>query len=619
MRIRILLLWVCVLSGLSLKAQDYKVLSMEPLPYDMTARENNKKDERGRECAVLRIATQNITPEQRTSFHFECDYASFAVERQIVGGEIWVWVSPGMKTLKMRSVIGNVDLHTANYGITVEALHTYKIVLQGTGVSPDNTITKQYLVFDVTPKDALITVNGEPWTVIDGYATKYVDFGTYEYRIEAKDYHPISERVDVYDADNKVTVKKSLEPAFGFLKIEGDNALLSKANIYIDNAKNTEVLRTPQKLSSGQHIVRILHSMYKPYEQTVTINDNQTNTLKVNLNANFASITLAVDAEAEIWVNGEKKGVRTWTGNLEAGSYVMECRMKDCKSTRVEKSVTADMNGQTITLEVPQPLTGMLVLNSIPPMAEIYIDGERKGETPMRFNKLTLGKHSLRIVKQGYKPVNKTFTIEDGKTLELEEKLEAEVPVAVKPEKPKEEKKEEKKVEPEPKPKKEKPVMPAVPSVWFATANFAYSLSPQASFGVTFGQVKRFGWFVSAMSNFSFKALQNDYIADADGYVNGNYPAYSGESCSTRISILAGGMMKVANPLYVRVGVGYGMRVKSWYTADGYLVKMSDDSWSGIDLTAGLQLHLSGFVLSLDAVTTSFKDVEAKIGVGWSF
>ena len=593
---------------MSLKAQDYKVLSMECLTSDMTAREQIKEDERGRKCAVLRIATQYITPEQRKSFHFQCDHASFEVDHQIVGGEIWVWVSPGLKTLEMRSTIGTVDLHPAEYGITVEALNTYRIVLQGTGISPDNTITKQFLVFDVTPKDAMITVNNEPWPVTDGYAQKYVDFGTYEYRIEAKDYHTFTSNVDVYDPDKKVTVKKSLEPAFGFLKIEGDDAVLSKANIYIDNAKNTEVLRTPQRLGSGQHTVRILHSMYIPFEQTVTINDNETNTLKVNLNANFASITLAVNAEAEIWVNGEKKGVRTWTGNLESGSYVIECRMKDCKSTRVEKIITADMNGQTIALEVPQPLTGILVLNSIPPMAEIYIDSERKGETPMRFNKLTVGKHSLRLVKQGYKPINKTFIIEDGKTLELEETMEAEAHVVEKP-------KEKKDVL---NPKEEKPVDSTIPSVWFTTANFAYSMAPQVSFGFSVGQVKRFGWFLSVMSNFGFKAMQYDYTADADGLVDDNILLYNGESCSTRLSFLAGGMMRMADPLYVRVGAGYGMRVKSWYTEDGYLVKMSEDSWSGIDLTAGVQLHLKGFVLSLDAVTTSFKDVEAKVGVGYS-
>ena len=597
----------------TLKAQDYKVLSMESLPLDMTAREHIKQDERGRQCAVFRIATQNITPEQRMGFHFECDWNSFVVERQIVDGQIWVWVSPGLKTLKIKhTTLGQWDLHTSNYAIMVEALHTYKIVLQGTATTSNtNAITKQFLVFDITPKDAMLTVNGTPWPVIDGIAQKMVDFGTYEYRIEAKDYHAVTGKVDVFDPDNKVTVKKSLAPAFGYLKIEGDRDILSKASVYIDNANGSDALQSPQRLGSGQHEVRVLHPMYQAYQQTVTIKDNETYTLKVNLNANFANVTLKVDADAEIWVNGEKKGIRSWTGNLEAGSYIVECRMKDCKPTREEMDITADMNGQTLTLPVPQPLTGMLVLNSTPAMAEIYIDGERKGETPMRINKLNVGKHSLRLVKEGYKPLNKSFNIEDGKTLELEEKMEAEAPVVVKPEKPKKEEK----LNPE----KEKPAKPTAPSVWFATANAAYSLTPQASFGFSVGQVKRFGWFFSAMSNFGFKALQYNYTADANGYVDGEYPYYTGEKCNMRISVMGGAMMKVAEPLYLRAGVGYGQRVKSWYISDGRLVKMSDDSWTGVDVSLGAQLHLKGVVLSLEAVTTSFKDVEAKVGVGYSF
>ena len=603
MKIRLLLLALLTFSALFLQAQDYKVVSMESLPLDMTAREHPKQDERGRQCAVLRIATQNIPLEWRESFHFECDYASFVVERQIVEGEIWVWVSPGMKTLRIKSKLGNVDLHTANYGIVkVEPLHTYRIVLRGTAMGPmtGNTVTKQFLLFDVTPKDAMVTVNGRPWAVSDGVAQKMVDFGTYDYRIEALDYHPVEGRIEVDDPDNRVVVKKVLVPAFGFLKIEGDKDLLSQASIYIDNANGAGALDTPQKLGSGQHKVRILHPMYKPYEQTVVITDNETNTLSVNLNANYANVTLQVDADAEIWVNGEKKGVRNWTGNLEAGSYVIECRMKDHKTTRMEQDITLEMSGETLTLEVPEPLTGMLVLSSTPAMASIFIDGESKGDTPMRFNKLPVGRHTLRIEKQGYKPLRKEIVIEEDKTLELDEHLEAEAVME--------------------KPKKEpKPIQPEAKNTWFVTANAAYSLATQPSFGFSVGQVKRFGWFLSAMSNFSFKAMQYDFTADAEGFAEGEYPYYTDELCKTRISVIAGAMMKVAGPLYLRAGVGYGTRTLSRYADNGKLVKMSADSWTGVDMSLGAQLHLKGFVLSLEAVTTNFKDVEGKIGVGACF
>ena len=112
--------------------------------------------------------------------------------------------------------------------------------------------------------------------------------------------------------------------------------------------------------------------------------------------------------------------------------------------------------------------------------------------------------------------------------------------------------------------------------------------------------------------------MQYNYTADANGYVDGEYPYYTGEKCNMRISVMGGAMMKVAKPLYLRAGVSYGMRVISWYTKDN-LVKMPDDSWTGVDVSLGAQLHLKGFVISLEAVTTSFKDVEGKVGVGYAF
>ena len=211
MRIRLLLLLTFVLSVFSLKAQDYKVLSMESLPLDMTAREHIKQDERGRQCAVLRISTQKITPEERQGFHFECDYASFAVERQIVEGEVWVWVSPGLKTLKIKHAqLGNVELHTANYGLTIEPLHVYKIVLQGTMTS-NNEVVQQYLAFQISPTDAELEVDGEIWPLSSrGTARRRVNEGTYQYKVTALDCEDVESTVTV--ADSAVVVTVTLRP-----------------------------------------------------------------------------------------------------------------------------------------------------------------------------------------------------------------------------------------------------------------------------------------------------------------------------------------------------------------------------------------------------------------------
>ncbi len=211
MRIRLLLLLAFMLSVFALKAQDYKVLSMESLPLDMTAREHIKQDERGRQCAVLRISTQRITPEERQGFHFECDYASFAVERQIVEGEVWVWVSPGLKTLKIKHAqLGNVELHTANFGLTIEPLHVYKVVLQGTMAS-NNEVVQQYLAFQITPTDAELEVDGEIWPLSSrGTARRRVNEGTYQYKVTALDCEEVEGTAVV--ADSAMVVSVTLKP-----------------------------------------------------------------------------------------------------------------------------------------------------------------------------------------------------------------------------------------------------------------------------------------------------------------------------------------------------------------------------------------------------------------------
>ena len=167
------------------------------------------------------------------------------------------------------------------------------------------------------------------------------------------------------------------------------------------------------------------------------------------------------------------------------------------------------------------------------------------------------------------------------------------------------------------------PVAPQKPverRVTFVTANAAYSFAPQASFGLSVGQVKRFGWFVSMMTNGNFSGFSYAGDCDAQGYTSEGYLlAYSGEVSKMRLSVIGGGVIHVAKPLYARVGIGYGNRTLRWKTESGKWMRNADFSTAGLDLSAGLQLHLKGFVVSTEAVTTNFKTLEAKIGLGYSF
>ena len=154
----------------------------------------------------------------------------------------------------------------------------------------------------------------------------------------------------------------------------------------------------------------------------------------------------------------------------------------------------------------------------------------------------------------------------------------------------------------------------------FVTLNAALSPEPQFSFGFSVGQVKRLGWFVSVMSNGNFEGFSSAGDCDRDGYVEGGYlMQYSGVTSKMRLSVMAGGLMRIAGPLYARVGVGYGIRTLRWKTVDEEWYRNTAFCHRGVDLSAGLQLHLGRFVATAEAVTTRFQSVEAKVGVGMTF
>lgn len=153
----------------------------------------------------------------------------------------------------------------------------------------------------------------------------------------------------------------------------------------------------------------------------------------------------------------------------------------------------------------------------------------------------------------------------------------------------------------------------------FVTANAAINKYGDLSFGLTLGKVNKYGWFASVMSSFDFNGLNTAFECDAEGYVNGYYPVYTGKESVTSLSAIVGIMVKVYRPLSVRLGAGYGMRTISHETLDNKWIKDTSFSVNGVDVQLGLQCNFGGFVLSVDGVATNFKQFEAKIGLGYGF
>lgn len=286
---------------------------------------------------------------------------------------------------------------------------------------------QQFVVFNVTPADALVEFNGEMLFVADGMAQKLARFGTYTYKVIAKDYHPAEGRITVDDVNQKKVVNVSLKPAFGWIDISGSS--VDGAIVYIDDKMVGKAPLKSDKVASGVHNVKIVREMYRNYESSVTVTDGAVAELRPVLAADFETVTLTTDADSEIWINEQQRGTGSWTGDLGTGSYIVECRKPNHRTTSETITVSPGMSVTKISLKSPQPIYGVLSIMSAPGNAEVWLDGENIGLTPIYLPQILIGSHTLKLTKSGCADWTGNVNVAEGQIAEINATLQSGAPV----------------------------------------------------------------------------------------------------------------------------------------------------------------------------------------------
>ena len=218
-------------------------------------------------------------------------------------------------------------------------------------------------------------------------------------------------------------VKEEVRQQYLVFELEPKNATLEvNDQLWSVDADGTAL----QFVDLGTYTYRVRAANYETDAGVVTVDDpdpDHPKTVKVKLKSNFAEVTLKVDADAEIWVNNDKKGVRSWTGSLGKGTYKIECKQEGHETSMISREITAEMNGQTITLPAPRPIYGSLNVESTPIGATIYIDGKEMGKTPRYINEVLVGQRALRLVKEGYEEYSETVSVAKGERKQVKATL----------------------------------------------------------------------------------------------------------------------------------------------------------------------------------------------------
>jgi formylglycine-generating enzyme required for sulfatase activity len=393
-------------------AQELMIRSFSEKSADLSASTKIRKDDKGASCALVKVLLA------ANGAQFTPDVIG-TVENFV--NEYWVYLPAGSShlTITLPNFL-STDVVFENYGVlNLEPKTTYEMVIDLPNPNrSEDSKTALSLEFNVEPEDAVVVVNGEVWNTVNGVAHKVVPPGKYVYLIESKMYHPESGRVEVVDSESNTQVSVSLKPAYGFISVLGD-ATLTGATIYIDKEDVGKAPIKDLKIASGEHSINAVKPLYVSEEQTFAVEDGIYYVAYPELKANYSKVTLTAKHNAEIWVNGERKGLGSWTGNLVAGDYILETRLEHHRSTSVSRYIPARKDGLMIALESPVPIYGGVNISSTPERAEVYIDNQLVGRTPLSLPQYLVGEHKVRICKSQYWDYQASFTISEGNVTEV--------------------------------------------------------------------------------------------------------------------------------------------------------------------------------------------------------
>lgn len=384
----------------------------------LTAKNNPVRDPNNQKCALVIISGIG---DENLRFNVGNTFSKVEEKKNDQGERVYLlWIPEGTVKVVISSDSKNFAPVEYFFNPRVKKAETYLMEVK---ISAAKSLAgKQYLQFQINPLNAYLEVNDEPWDVKNGIAYRQLPRGIYNYRVQAKDYHPEVGTVDFSDLSVKKEVAITLKPNFGWLTITPPSGI-DGLTIIIDNEISSSGLNRI-KLASGEHSLKVTRESYLPFTQTINIEDDKEIKLTPTLTANFSTVTITAQGGASIFIDNKLVGTNSWSGPLSVGTYAIDIKKDNHKS--ITKTISVPKIGEAYTFDFKElvPILGSASVETNPPGALVKIDGREYGKTPVFIPELIIGNHSVDITLRDYKSYSGPFSVEEGKQIELSYNLE---------------------------------------------------------------------------------------------------------------------------------------------------------------------------------------------------
>ncbi|MEE4192009.1 MAG: PEGA domain-containing protein [Halieaceae bacterium] len=257
--------------------------------------------------------------------------------------------------------------------------------------------------------------------------------GDYQLSVTAPGHHPLEQEFTVDGSDNQSLhlVLKRLPGKLSF------DTQPPGAQVLVDGVPLGNTPLEAQAVEAGERELRLLAERYLPYRNTIEVTGMEVaQAFAVDLEPAWANIAISsVPVGATIFVDGEERGQTPALLEILQGEHQVELQLPRFQGWQQTLSVSAGVhqNLEPITL---LPANGLLNLDSRPQGANVTVDGEFEGQTPLTLSLDPDGEHRIAVFKPGYERAVRTLALEPEEQQDLTLRLKArlgDVEVRVRP------------------------------------------------------------------------------------------------------------------------------------------------------------------------------------------
>ncbi len=282
--------------------------------------------------------------------------------------------------------------------------------------------TAKTLIIEIEPTPDRIALHGKVWP-IKVRGRYLVQPGKYFIQVKKAGYEELNEEIKVTKHQSQ-SLSFTMNKKPGYLNVT--SSPIENVTIIIDGKKYGSTPINNIELAAGTYVLEAQADRYQAYTtQLVVEGKDVEQQLEVKLFPDWADVVINSKPEgAEIWINGENKGVTPQTIELESGQYSLDLRHKDFMP--YIKDFTVDAN-QPLNFPVAELFTSPshLVITSTPTKATVTIAGEEQGLTPFTLRLNPNLEHTIILSKPGYRSNQQTVLLEPGEQKNTSATLEA--------------------------------------------------------------------------------------------------------------------------------------------------------------------------------------------------